>query len=125
MRPSSRRKLCLAVSLAVLTSGCYGWGGRRTPEPSSTQALPNPVRVRTDDAALVLHDATVSGDSLVGYLGDAPAARQRTAVALADVRKIEEREVSFLKTAGTSFLVTIGVVIGLVILVLISLASDY
>ena len=115
MRSSSRSAVSAVLLAALFTSGCFGWGTQPTPAPSSTQRLPDPVRItRVDTSTLLLRDAAVSGDSIVGYAGD----RQRVAVALADVRKVEGQEVDFLKTAGTSFVVTllIGVVTTAVVL---------
>ena len=106
MRISSRSAVSVVLLAAFFTSGCFGWGTQPTPAPSSTQRLPDPARItRLDTSTLILRDAAVSGDSIVGQSGD-----QRVAVALADVRKVEGQEVDFLKTAGTSFVVSIVVI---------------
>jgi hypothetical protein len=119
MRIPSRSAVSVVLLAALFTSGCFGWGTQPTPTLSSTQRLPDPVRVtRLDTSTLILRDAAVSGDSIVGHSGD-----QRVAVALADVQKVEGQEVDFLKTAGTSFMVTLVIVGVTAAVVLASLLS--
>ena len=121
----ARRKIAVVLSLAVFASGCFGWAGKRTPEPASTQRLPDPVRItRTDASTIVLRDAAVSGDSIVGYTSGSAETRQRVAVALRDVRTMEAKEVAFLRTAGLSFAVTIVAAAAAVVLVLASWGGE-
>lgn len=110
MRPARRRNLTFVLLPALFATGCYGWSGKPTPTPESTQQLPDPVRITRNDAAtLVLREATVSGDSIVGYTEGSPETRQRVAIALTEVERVQGREVSFVKTAGTSFAITLVV----------------
>jgi hypothetical protein len=70
------------------------------PAASVPQQLPNPLRVtRADHSVLVLRDAVISGDSVVGFAGPEHA---RAAVALADVRTLQTRKLDILGTAGTA-----------------------
>lgn len=86
-----------AVLLLIVSSapGCGAWRARPMPEPASAQELPSPLRVEMrDGTARVLHRPVLSADSLVGLAGGSRASRQRTAVALSDVRAVQELELS-------------------------------
>lgn len=94
-----RRLLALAL-LLFAASGCTRWGGHPLPEPSSGRGLPDPLRVtRADHSVLVLRDAVIVGDSVVGFAGPEHA---RAAVALADVRSVQARKLDFLGTVGAA-----------------------
>jgi len=102
----SRRPLLVLLPLVLSVSGCIGWGTQPTPAPSSSERLPNPVRVtRTDQSVLTLNDAAVSGDSIVGYAG---GDRVRTAVALSDVRTMQAKKTDFLATVGLTTALTLA-----------------
>jgi type IV pilus biogenesis protein CpaD/CtpE len=116
----SRRPMVVLVLLLLSVSGCVSWGNQPTPAPSSSQRLPDPVRVtRNDQSVLTLDDAAVSGDSIVGYAG---SDRVRTAVALADVRTMQARKTDFLATVGVTTAITLAA-IGIALT--IALASLY
>jgi hypothetical protein len=74
------------------------------------------VRItRTDGTSATLRQAAVSGDSLVGYAdGDPP---QRTAIALRDVARVDERRVD----ADRTGLAVIGGIVGLGVAALVGL----
>jgi hypothetical protein len=113
-----------AVLLLAVTgaSACTGWGRQGVPEPGSTRRLPDPVRVETyDHRVVVLRDAVVSADSLVGYVGRDSIGR--VAVALEDVRRVEARQVNFLQTVATTTAVTLVVVVAAAFVVLASLSG--
>jgi hypothetical protein len=77
----------------------------------ATLAGARTVRVtRTDLAVLELTNPQIAGDSIVGAVGSPPA---RAAVALADVRRLEERRTSAARTGG----LTLGIAAGTVLLV--------
>jgi hypothetical protein len=117
----SRRPLLVLLPLVVSVSGCMTWGRQPTPEPSSSRRLPDPVRVtRNDQSVLILDDAVVSGDSLVGYAG---RQRVRVAVALADVQTVQARQTNFLATVGVTTAVTLAVIGVAVVAVLASLGG--
>src|SRR5215207_2078120 len=104
----SRRALTALLPLVLLVSGCISWGNQPTPEPSSSRRLPDPVRVmRADQSILVLSDAAVSGDSIVGYAG---GERVRTAVALSDVQKMQAKKTDFFATVGLTTVITMSVI---------------
>lgn len=112
MRTAFRRTSVPVLLLALPTSGCYHWGGAPAPGPGGAQRVPNPVRItRADGSIVILHDAFVSNDSIVGYFGDSPDRRQRAAVAVAQVRRVEGREIDVLMTTATSTLVTLTVLV--------------
>jgi hypothetical protein len=92
----SRRPLLVLLPLVFSLSGCIWHGEQPIPEPSSSRRLPNALRVTlTDQSVVLLEDAVVSGDSLVGYVGREQA---RTAVALADVQSVKDRYTNYVAT---------------------------
>jgi hypothetical protein len=114
----SRRPLLVLLPLVFSVSGCISWGNQPTPEPSSSRKLPDPVRVtRRDQSVLMLQDAVVSGDSIVGYAG---REKVRTAVALADVQTVQGQKTNFFATVGLTTAVTLAVVGIAVVIVLAS-----
>jgi hypothetical protein len=106
------------VFLASMTlSGCHGWRSRTNP-PSGAQ-LPNPARItRTDESVLVLRDAAVSHDSIVGQ-ADRSGEAERVAIPLSQVRRIDARGVDGTRTA----LLGVGVLVGLFGLVVLAASS--
>ncbi len=77
------------------------------PEASASARLPSPVRVtRSDESVLVMRDAVVSGDSIVGHVG---RDRTRTAVAMADVRSMQARRTDVMATVGLAAAITLAV----------------
>lgn len=95
-----RFRAIATLVLAFSAAGCHSWHAQTSPTPDaiSTQAGRGPVRVtRRDHSQLVLVNAQVMGDSIVGQAGSPP---QRTAVAMADVERIDTRATSAGKTAG-------------------------
>lgn len=116
MRASARR-LTLPLLAVLAASGCTTWGPQRLPEPSSSQSLPSPVRVtRADASTLVVFDATMAADSLVGFTGDDPASRLRVAVATSEVRKLEAKKTSAAATVG--IVAAIALALGAVVVAL-------
>jgi len=102
----SRRPLLALLPLVLAVSGCAAWGRQPTPEPSSSRRLPDLLRVtRNDESIVVVEDAVVSGDSIVGYAGRDHA---RTAVALADVRTMQARRTDFMATVGLTAAATLA-----------------
>jgi hypothetical protein len=94
----SRRPLLALLPLVISVSGCVAWRQQPAPEPSSSRRLPDPLRVtRNDQSVVVMEDAVVSGDSLVGYAGRDHA---RTSVALAEVRTMQGRKTDVMATVG-------------------------
>ena len=92
----SRRCMIVLVPLVLSVSGCMSWGREPTPEPSPSQPLARPVRVTlADQRVLVLDEAAVFGDSIVGYEGPD---RLPTTVALADVRTMQVRKKDYPRT---------------------------
>jgi hypothetical protein len=72
---------------------------------------------RKDQSVLMLQDAIVSGDSIVGYAG---RDRVRVAVALADVQTVQGQKTNFFATVGLTTAITLAVVGIAVIVVLAS-----
>jgi hypothetical protein len=108
------RRLALPLLLAVAAPGCVTWNPQPTPEPSSRERLPDPVRVtRSDAGTVLLFDAALAGDSIVGFTGGGSASGQRVAVAMSDVRRLEARKTNAAGTAGlvAAAALALGVVI--------------
>jgi hypothetical protein len=88
-----------AVCLLAGAGACQTW--QRRPVDGTVPAAvarDRPVRVlRTDASTLELAHPQVVGDSIVGETGTPP---RRTAVALADVQRLDEPRVSAAGTGG-------------------------
>jgi hypothetical protein len=103
------RSAAVFLLIVLGAPGCGAWRARPVPEPSSAEALPSPLRVEMrDGTARVLHRPVLAADSLVGLEGGAARSRQRAAVALADVRAVQEMELSAARTLFA--VVTVGMV---------------
>lgn len=94
----SLRLVVLLTALAGI-NGCTSWqrrdiSGGVAPVIASDQ----PVRVmKSDGSVIVLHQPRVVGDSLIG---GGSGAIPRLAIALADIRSVEQRRVSAARTGG-------------------------
>ena len=99
-----RRSLAiLPFAIALSAGACHGWNAQTSPAPEvvAAQNGRGTVRViRHDQSTMVLANPQVVGDSIVGTAGDPP---QRTAVALADVQRVDTRRVNAWKTGGLVF----------------------
>ncbi len=87
-----------AAALLIASIGCTGW------RPHTAQGAPVPtglhgdLRVtRNDNSVFLLTSATVGADSIIGLL---EGTATRTAIARTDVRSVDRREVSPVRTAG-------------------------
>lgn len=110
---SPRSVIALLLLASMTLSGCQGWRAQTNP-PSGAQ-LPNPARItRTDESMLVLRNAAVSHDSIVGQVGRS-GATERVAVPLSQVRRIDARRMDGARTALLGAGVLVGV-FGLVVL---------
>ena len=105
------------LAVLVLAAGCTTWS--KTGMPAPTQDLPSMIRVELKDGReLTLEHASVVGDSLVGELrapsrrGAEPADKDRVAVALADIQKVEKSRFN-IATTGLTLLLIVGVLFGL------------
>ena len=106
MRRSHLRPLLLLLYLP----GCHSWQRRDVaqlrPDQAPASSGSHPVRVtHAGGSKIVLNRAEVVGDSVVGEVGKRS---ERAAVAVADVRRLEERRVSGPRTA----LLVAGVAVG-------------
>jgi len=90
------------LPLLLCVAGCHTWQHRDVanlrPAPAPIVFSGSyPVRVtRPDGSKIVLKHAEVVGDSVVGDVGSRP---RRAAVAVADVRRLEEQRPSSARTA--------------------------
>lgn len=93
-----------AICLVAYLSGCTGWHAMATMSPAPADARPQFLRVTMKDRhRLELRDARITGDSVIGEAGFRPN-RVRTAVALRDVSRLEDRQVS----AGNTSVAVLG-----------------
>ena len=107
IRPACRPRVHTAFALATLTSlttlggtGCTAWTPSALPRGGVAPqvAYDHPVQLTlSNQATLILTQPQVVGDSIVGYTG---APGRRVAVALSDVRQLDEQRVSAGRTAG-------------------------
>ena len=100
------------VTLLVSSMACRTWRTQSAPtEVTVADAGSGPIRVvRKDHSVIELRQASIAGDSLVGYAGDRE--KVRVAMPLSDVSTVSTREVSGGRTAGLAG----GVLLGLVAL---------
>jgi hypothetical protein len=89
----------LVAAALVASAGCHSWQRRPLPaDAPPAVSRGRPVRVvRADQSTLELARPAIVGDSLVGEAGTPPV---RTAVALRDIRRLDERRVSAARTGG-------------------------
>lgn len=90
--------VCLCCAAAA--AGCTSWHSQSSPAPEVVGRLngTGAVRVqRHDHSWVVLRGPRMQGDSIIGMAGSPP---ERTAVAVADVERIDSRGVSATKTGG-------------------------
>ena len=116
------RRLLLPLVLLSALSACQSWNGHRMrPAP---RELPSPLRVTlTDGSRLVVWNAEVRSDSLVGLVGRRPQERTRAAVPLSQVRLTEARGVDFVATTGLTAAVTLVVAVTVVFAAMVALGS--
>jgi len=110
-------RVLVTLPLLIQLPACQSW--RTVQEPLGQQGSEEHIsRARLtlrDHAQLTLSDVTVRADSVIGFFGDA---RERRAVAAADVTSIERRQVSVGRTAAVvvgSAAVAFVVVLGMTI----------
>jgi hypothetical protein len=95
------RRWTLALCCALALSGCKMWEEPLGPAPATGRRLGTVRLTLAGDSALVLKDAQVRGDSIVG---SPRGTTSQTAVALADVKKTELRHLDPVRTFWTGFL---------------------
>ena len=109
------------LAFLLLLPGCHTWrpvalapstgyqGGRvrveRSERSTNSVVASGDGSARASSARVVLHGAWVDGDTLFGWQSDRS---KRHAVAIADVRRAEERHIS----AGRTTLLVLGVAVG-------------
>jgi hypothetical protein len=80
----------VVLALALALGACTTWGRQPVPRPGQDRFLPGPVRVlRVDNSTILLHNVTITADSVVGW--EHTGAQARVAIATADVSQVEAR----------------------------------
>lgn len=112
IRPS--RLSILALCCALASSACSTWEDHSAPAPTTGHTIGAVRLTLADGSAVVLKDAVVRGDSIVGSPSETTV---ETAIALADVKKTELRRIDPASTFWTVFLGVGAVVAGWVYVV--------
>ncbi|HMH26115.1 MAG TPA: hypothetical protein VK542_05945 [Gemmatimonadaceae bacterium] len=100
------------MSALILQSGCRGWIEKPI-VPDSGIAIPRREALRvtkSDGKVIFLSDSFITSDSIIGLLSAIP--HRRTAIALADVKKIQKRVDNTprgVRIAGKIYLGVVGV----------------
>src|SRR3954447_20157517 len=98
---AAMRKQLTAV-LALWTTGCMSWQTQRAPLPQAPNSTGSQEKLRVElrsGTQLMLYDAHVVGDSLVGMLAPASAPSQaRIAIATSDVKRVSAKHFSLGRT---------------------------
>ncbi|HET7464158.1 MAG TPA: hypothetical protein VFJ82_23070 [Longimicrobium sp.] len=94
-----------ALGCALLLGACTTWSEQSSPTPAMSRPVKHVRLTRTDGTVVMLEEASVQGDSIVGT---PPLTTGRAAVALADVKKAEIRRIDPSATVWT-----VGIVAGL------------
>jgi hypothetical protein len=112
-QPSPRKSInILLASVLILQSGCRGWIEKPI-VPDTGIAIPRQGALRvtkSDGTVIFLTDSFISSDSIVGLLSGIP--HRRTAIARADVAKIQGRVDTTprpVRIAGKIYLGVVGV----------------
>lgn len=111
-----RRVIGFVLFASMTLSACHGW--RSQTAPSSGTQLPNPVRVTRMESVILLRDAVVARDSIIGR-AYRPGGSERVAVPLSDVRRIEGRGMD----GGRTALLGAGILAGVLGLAILAAAS--
>ena len=113
LQPSLRTSITiLLMSVLILESGCRGWIEKPI-VPDSGIAIPRREALRvtkSDGKVIFLSDSFITSDSIIGLLSAIP--HRRTAIALADVKKIQKRVDNTprgVRIAGKIYLGVVGV----------------
>src|SRR4051794_29802343 len=84
------RRSVAAMGCALLLGGCTVWEEQMSLTPAASRSIGSVRLTRPDGSTMVLEDAAVEGDSIVGTR---PQTTWRAAVAVADVKKTEVQRV--------------------------------
>jgi len=122
-----RRSSLLVAVLAVTATACQGWHTVATPAGGgSLEGNPELVRVTSTmgcgphptrsciaaTGTVTLYNPRITGDSLIGYYDSAQ--RERAAIAVSDITKVEARKIDKTRTAGAAIgsglLITVALV---------------
>jgi hypothetical protein len=112
-QPSLRNTInILFLSVLTLESGCRGWIEKPI-VPDTGTAIPRRAALRvtkSDGKVILLSDSFITSDSIIGLLSAIP--HRRTAIARADVAKIQRRVDTTprgVRIAGKIYLGVVGV----------------
>ena len=107
----------LATLIALSTTACTTWKVQPGPTPAAVQArathADEPLRLNMNSgASILIYEATIVGDSIVGMNGPpTQTTRSRVAVATNDVESVATNQISPGRTIGALALITLAVLI--------------
>jgi len=121
--PHRKSVSILLMSVMAFQIGCHGWI-QKPIVPDTGVAIPQRGNLRvtkSDGAVITLQDSFITNDSIVGFFSAEPL--RRTAIARADVTKIEVRGDTTPQGVRTAGKIYLGVVfaLGLVLAVTVIL----
>jgi len=115
---SSRVRL-VAIATLLLASACMTWSRSEPPGAALSHVDRKPIQVaRTDHSTIVLKNASVQGDSLVGTADD--GSNTRVAIPIAEIRGVSEEHIDGPRTlalTGGIILSTFGALLVAVIII--------
>ena len=113
------RRAIAATTLLGYLAGCTGWHDIGTIAPAPAPQRPQFLRVTLlNGSRLELRNARIVGDSVVGEVG-AQAHRERTSIAVRDIKQIDNRKVS----GGNTAALVLGILAGTTIAGYLALSS--
>ena len=111
------RRLVVALSCALMLCACTMWEEQAFPAPTANRPIKTVRLTRTDGTTVVLENAMVRDDSIVGRRGLALG----YAVALADVKKTE---IQHIDPAATFWTGAIGLAAGFFGFIYLALSTE-
>lgn len=101
------------IAIPLLTAACMTWDRQEAPGTVLSHAEMKPNRIaRTDHSTIVLKDASVQNDSLIGTADDGSYAR--VAIPISEIRGVSEQRIDAprsLALAGILVLSALGAVV--------------
>ena len=108
------RKKFTAV-IALWTTGCMSWQTQRAPLPQDPNTSSSQEKIRVEllgGTQVVMYDAHVIGDSLVGTIAPASAANHaRIAIARRDVQRVSTVRFSAGRTIGAVAMIAVAALV--------------
>lgn len=96
----------LLVSMLLALVGCMTWTQPAPPGPSLSRVSQHPIQIaRTDHSTIIIKNASVQGDSLIGVAADGSNAR--ISIPISEIQGVSTRELD----PGRSLALTGGIIL--------------